>query len=136
MARTAASLRTPGQPSPGPLDYVKVRTRTLRRPAVRVALGAVLALSLPLVAMQFTDEVVWGVADFLVVGVLLTAVGVTLELAVQKAGSLAVAAGIAGVGVAAAVFGKAGDAPGLVLLGLLLVFSACVLGVRAMQHSG
>jgi hypothetical protein len=32
------------------------------------------------------------------------------------------------------VFGKVDDAPGLVLLGILLIVSACALGVRAAQH--
>ena len=42
--------------------------------------------------------------------------------------------GIAVIGVAAAVFGEADDAPGLVLLGLLLIASACVLGVRTARR--
>jgi peptidoglycan/LPS O-acetylase OafA/YrhL len=107
---------------------------TLYRSAVRVGLGVASILSLPLVAMLFTDEVVWSLADFAVAGVLLTAIGVALELAVRKAGNLAAALGIAAVGVAAAVFGKADDAPGLVLLGILLIFSACVLGVRTAER--
>jgi hypothetical protein len=63
--------------------------------------------------------------------------GVALELAVKKAGNLAIAIGIAAVGVAAAIFGKADDAPGLVLLGILLIASASALGVRRAraQHS-
>jgi hypothetical protein len=105
-------------------------SKTLYRSAVRVALGVAWILSLPLVAMLFTDEVVWSLADFAVAGVLLTVIGVALELAVRKAGNLAAALGIAGVGVAAAVFGKADDAPGLVLLGIFLIASACALGVR------
>jgi hypothetical protein len=59
-----------------------------------------------------------------------------LELAVRKAGNLAAALGIAALGFAAAMFGEADDAPGLVLLGILLVVSACVLGVRSAQRSG
>jgi hypothetical protein len=35
----------------------------------------------------------------------------------------------------AVVFGQAGDAPGLVLLGIALVASAFALGVRTGQHS-
>jgi hypothetical protein len=85
--------------------------------------------------MLITDDVVWSLADFAVAGSLLTAIGVALELAVKKAGNLATAIGIAALGVAAAVFGKADDAPGLVLLGILLVVSACALGVRVAQHS-
>ena len=43
---------------------------TLYRSAVRVALGVAFVLSLPLVAMLFTDDVVWSLADFVAVGVL------------------------------------------------------------------
>lgn len=107
----------------------------LYRPAVRVALGVALVLSLPLVAMLFTDEVVWSLADFVLAGVLLATIGVALELAVRKAGNLAAAIGIAALGVVAAVVGEADDAPGLVLLGLLLVGSACALGVRTPQRT-
>jgi hypothetical protein len=112
-----------------------MKTKTLYRSAVRVALGVAFILSLPLVAMLFTDEVVWGRADFAVAGVLLSAIGVALELAVRRAGNLVSALGIAAVGVAAGVFGKADDAPGLVLLGILLIVSACALGVRTAQRS-
>ena len=73
--------------------------------------------------------------EVLVAGVLLAAVGVALELAVRKAGNLVAALGIAAVGVAAAMFGEADDAPGLVLLGILLILSACALGVRTAQRS-
>jgi hypothetical protein len=112
-----------------------MKSKTLYRSAVRVALGVALILSLPLVAMLITDDVVWSLADFVVAGVLLTAIGVALEMAVKKAGNLATAIGIAAVGVAAAIFGNADDAPGLVLLGILLIVSACALGVRTAQHS-
>jgi hypothetical protein len=117
-----------------PENTVKT-SKTFYRSAVRVALGVAFILSLPLVAMLITDDVVWSLADFAVAGVLLTAIGVALELAVRKAGNLATALGIAAVGVAAAMFGEADDAPGLVLLGILLIVSACGLGVRTAQHS-
>ena len=115
------------------LEAMKTST-ALYRPAVRVALGVALVLSLPLVAMLFTDEVVWSLADFVLAGVLLATIGVALELAVRRAGNLAAALGIAAVGVAAAIFGEADDAPGLVLLGILLMASACALGVRTAQR--
>ena len=108
---------------------------TLYRPAVRVALGVAVVLSLPLVAMLFTEEVVWSLADFVLAGVLLATIGVALELAVRKTGNLAAAIGIAAFGVVAAVVGEADNAPGLVLLGLLLVGSACALGVRTAQRT-
>ena len=107
----------------------------LHIPAVRVGLGVALVLSLPLVAMLITDEVVWSLADFVVAGILLTAIGAALELAARKTGNLVTALGIAVAGVAAAVLGEADDAPGLVLLGILLIASACVLGVRTVRRS-
>ena len=110
-------------------------SNTLYRSAVRVALGVAFILSLPFVAMLITDDVVWSLADFAVAGALLTTIGVALELAVKKAGNLATAIGIAAVGVAAAILGEADDAPGLVLLGILLIISASALGVRTAQHS-
>jgi hypothetical protein len=118
-----------------PEDTMKT-SKTLYRSAVRVALGVALILSLPLAAMLITDEVVWSLADFVVAGVLLTVIGAALELTLKQAGNLATAIGIAALGVAAGIFGNADDAPGLVLLGILLVVSACALGVRTAQHGG
>jgi hypothetical protein len=120
---------------PSTLEEAMKTSKTLYRSAVRVALGVAFILSLPLVAMLISDDVVWSLADFAVAGVLLAAIGVSLELAVRKAGNLAAALGIAAVGVAAAMFGEADDAPGLVLLGILLIVSACALGVRTAQRS-
>jgi hypothetical protein len=110
-------------------------SKTLFRSAVRVALGVTFVLSLPLVAMLITDDVVWSLADFVAAGVLLATVGVALELAVRRAGNLAAALSVAALGVAAAVLGEADDAPGLVFLGLLLILSACAPGVRTTQRS-
>jgi hypothetical protein len=68
-----------------PEDTVKT-SKTLYRSAVRVALGVAFILSLPLVAMLITDDVVWSLADFVLAGVLLAVIGVALELAVRKRG--------------------------------------------------
>jgi hypothetical protein len=59
------------------------------------AAGALLAL--PLIAMRFTDEVQWTASDFVVMGLLLGAVGLGLELAVRKSARFAyrLAAGLA-----------------------------------------
>lgn len=43
-----------------------------------------LVFLLPLVAMQFTDDVKWAVGDFIFAGVLILGVGVLFELAVRK----------------------------------------------------
>jgi hypothetical protein len=108
---------------------------TRSRSAVRVALGVAFVLSLPLVAMQLTDEVVWTAQDFVAAGILLTMTGVAAEVALRRAGNLPIALGIAAFGIAATVVGEADDAPGLVLLGILLIGSACALGMRKAQHS-
>jgi hypothetical protein len=108
---------------------------SLTRSAVRVAVGVALVLSLPLIAMLIGDQVVWGLGDFVAAGVLLTTIGVAVELAVKRAGNRTLAIAIAAAGVAAGILGEADDAPGLVLLGILLVVSGCALGVRAAQHS-
>jgi hypothetical protein len=110
-------------------------SKELRRSVVRVALGVAIVTSLPLIAMQFSDDMVWSLADFVAVAVLLTVIGIAIELAVRRAGGLGTAIGIGALGVAAAVFGEADDAPGLVLIGLVLVASACALGVRTVQRA-
>lgn len=63
--------------------------------------AAVVVLLLPLVAMQFTDEVNWSVADFALAGALLLGVGIPLELAVRKSGHAAYRVGV-GVALVAA----------------------------------
>lgn len=45
-------------------------------------------LLIPLVAMQFTDEVDWDVRDFIIMGVLLLGTGLLLELVLRKVKSL------------------------------------------------
>ncbi len=63
--------------------------------------AAALLLLLPLVAMQFTDEVVWDVTDFAFAGALLVGTGVTFELAARKTGNSAYRAAV-GVALVAA----------------------------------
>ena len=48
-----------------------------------------------LVAMQVSDEVNWGAADFLFAGLLIALVGGTFELAVRKSGNPAYRAAVA-----------------------------------------
>ncbi len=119
------------------LEETMTTNRPLFRSAVRVAVGVASILSLPAVGMLISDDVVWSLPDFVLAAVLLTVIGVALELAARRAGNLAAAIGIGALGVAAAVFGEADDAPGLVLVGILLIASACALGVRRAraQHS-
>lgn len=41
-------------------------------------------LLIPLIAMQFTNEVNWDIVDFVIMGILLTATGILLELVLRK----------------------------------------------------
>lgn len=52
---------------------------------VRVVIGTALILSVPFVAMQFTDEVQWDMRDFIVMGALLVGTGLAFELVAAKA---------------------------------------------------
>lgn len=59
-------------------------TLVARRPAVSIAVAVALLLMVPLVAMQFSEGVVWSLFDFLTAGVLLFSVGMTAYLIYQK----------------------------------------------------
>ena len=49
-----------------------------------IVLTVVLLLLIPLIAMQFTDEVNWTLFDFIVAGVLLLGTGLMCELVMRK----------------------------------------------------
>jgi hypothetical protein len=100
------------------------------RSTVRIVLAAAFILLLPLVAMQFTDEVIWGVADFVLAGVLLAGAGLVHSLAARKVNT----AYRAGVGLAMAtafmlvfligavgIVGEDGDSADLMYFGALAV---------------
>ena len=98
---------------------------------IRIALATAFILLLPLLAMQFTDEVVWDLADFAVAGVLLFGAGLTYELIARKAGHIAHRAAV-GVAVAAAlllvwinlavgIIGNEGNPANLMYIGVLAV---------------
>jgi len=113
---------------------VKMSTSSYRS-AVRVALATAFIVLLPLVAMQFTDEVDWGVADFVLVAALVGGTGVLLELAARKPGVSAYGAVATAIGLAAIVLGEADDAPGLMLFGGLLIVGTVALAIRTAQRS-
>lgn len=91
--------------------------------------AAVVILLIPLFLMQVTDQVVWDVTDFAVLGALLVVVGLTFELAVKKtinaayraATGVALAAAFILIGVngAVGVIGTAHDDGNLMFGGVL-----------------
>jgi hypothetical protein len=118
-------------------DYIEVtlmRTDTIHtayRSAIRAALATAFILLIPLLAMQFTDEVIWDLADFAVAGALLFGTGLTYELVAKKMGNVTYRFAI-GVALAAAfilvwlnlavgVIGKEGDPANLMYIGVLAV---------------
>ena len=76
-------------------------SRTVRN-ILRIALATVAILLIPLVAMQFTDEVAWTLSDFVIAGILLFGSGLAYELTSRRSGQAAYRAA-AGVGVVAAL---------------------------------
>ena len=60
---------------------------TRNRNVIRILLATALVLMVPLVAMQFTDEVNWDLTDFAVMGGLLIGTGLAYELASRKVSS-------------------------------------------------
>lgn len=61
---------------------------TYSRSILGVALVTLLILSIPLVAMQFTDEVNWGVGDFIIMGALLFGTGVLFVLVMRLSSNI------------------------------------------------
>lgn len=51
---------------------------------IGIMITAALLLLIPLIAMQFTDEVNWTLFDFVVAGALLLGTGLMCELAIRK----------------------------------------------------
>jgi hypothetical protein len=98
---------------------------------IRIALATAFILLLPLVAMQFTDEVAWGLTDFVVAGVLLFGTGLTYELVARKGSNIAyrVAVGVAlaaalllvWISLAVGIIGSEDNPANLTYIGVLAV---------------
>ena len=73
------------------------KQRSFSHAIIGVALVTVLILIIPLVAMQFTDEVKWSSFDFLVMGTLIFCIGVAFKLITRSSTNVAyqIASGIA-----------------------------------------
>lgn len=69
---------------------------------IRIALGTAFILLVPLLAMLFTDQVAWDLADFIVAGALIFSTGLAYELVARKGGTRAYRAAV-GMALAAAL---------------------------------
>ena len=65
------------------IDNVKLMIMQNKR-LIIIVLTVAFLLLIPLIAMQFTDEVNWTLSDFVVAGVLLLGTGLMCELAIRK----------------------------------------------------
>jgi hypothetical protein len=103
---------------------------TLTRSATRVSALVVAVLAIPFIGMVVSDEVDWSFTDFLLAGTLLGVIGVCFETAIRRRGNLLLAGIVASLGVAAAALGEGGDAPGLILLGMLMITGGAAVAHR------
>jgi hypothetical protein len=107
----------------------------MSKSVLRVAAVTALILLVPLIAMIFSEEANWSLADFVFAGILLAGTGLLLELAARNPRNVALRVAAGAIGVAAIVLGEADDAPGLVLFGCLLIAGTVVMTVRTAQRS-
>lgn len=105
--------------------------KVVYRLAIRPLLATAVILAAPLVAMQFTDEVVWTLSDFVIMGALVAGTGLLFELALIEAESTMyrAATGIAlaavflliWVNLAVGIIGAQDNAANLMYAGVLAV---------------
>lgn len=76
-----------------------MQTKVGNMPSIyRVGLGTLAILMIPLVAMQFTDELSWSLSDFIMMGILLFSTGLLLDLVISKGGKYKAIGAMAVVG--------------------------------------
>ncbi len=57
---------------------------TQNKRLIGIVLSVALLLLIPLIAMQFTEEVDWNLFDFIIMGILLLGTGLMIELTLRK----------------------------------------------------
>lgn len=105
-----------------------------------IGIVTILILLIPLVAMQFTNEVNWSVFDFIIMGALLFGTGLTYEFISSRSGNIvyksavgiAVAAGLLliWINLAVGIIGSEGNPANLLYAGVLLTGIVGALMVR------
>lgn len=93
---------------------------TQNKRLIGILFSVALILSIPLIAMQFTDEVDWDSRDFLIMGVLLLSTGLMCELVMRKVKDKTYQLGI----IAA------------ILLGLFLIWAELAVGIFGTPFAG
>ena len=87
---------------------------------IAIVLTVALLLLIPLIAMQFTDEVNWTLPDFVIMGILLLGTGLMCELVIRK---------IKKTGYRIVLIGAA-------LLGFLLIWLELAVGIFGTPFAG
>lgn len=61
----------------------------MKKNIICIVLMVILVLLMPLLAMRFTNQVNWNLADFIIAGVLLLGAGLTYEFFIRKSDIIA-----------------------------------------------
>jgi hypothetical protein len=85
-----------------------------------ILLAIVFLLLIPLIMMQFTNEVKWGIADFIVMGTLLLGTGIMCELVIRKVNK---------IGIRIAVIAA-------ILIALFLIWAELAVGIFGSPFAG
>ncbi|MES2554929.1 MAG: hypothetical protein V4604_02200 [Bacteroidota bacterium] len=73
-----------------------MKQRSFSKAVLGVVIATILLLMIPFIAMQFTNEVQWGVADFIIMGLLLFITGFSFVLITRYTNSLVHRLAVAG----------------------------------------
>jgi Kef-type K+ transport system membrane component KefB len=82
--------------------------------------GIAILLLIPLIAMQFTHEVDWSMADFVIMGILLSATGILCELILRKVRSIKIRILLCGA----------------ILFGFFLIWAELAVGIFGTPYAG
>lgn len=108
-----------------------MKQRSLFQSVLWVALLTALILCIPLVAMQFTDEVKWSIVDFIIMGILIFSTGFAYVLLTRSSSTIihraAVALAIGStflliwVNLAVGLIGSGPNAANLMYIGIVAI---------------
>ncbi|MDO9553345.1 hypothetical protein [Rhodonellum sp.] len=94
--------------------------KTKNKRLIGIVLAVAFLLLIPLIAMQFTEEVVWTLLDFVVMGLLLLGTGLLSEFIIRNVKNLNTRIAIIGV----------------ILLGFLLIWAELAVGIFGTPFAG